>query len=78
MASEFGGTVRGKGRIWDWGQALCVEQYGDDPDTWPNEPTDDDVDRADRWRAGEWPEWAVEALFCYWPSVKVEVTWLPE
>jgi len=69
MAADFGGTVYGKGRVWDWGQALCVEQYGDDPNTWPSEPTNTDVERADRWRfRGEWPLWVAEALFCHWGS----------
>ena len=63
MAAAHGGIVRGHdGRRWDWGQALCVEQYGTIRNSlgylmWPESPSAADVDRAKRWEAGEWPEW---------------------
>lgn len=60
MASTHGGVVCGHGRQWDWGQALCVEQYGLDFAAWPENPTRADVERAMRWEAGEWPEWVAD------------------
>jgi len=69
MAEAHGGTVsvhpdfdasdvvRSFG--YDWGQALCREQYGADPSTWPADPADDDIARARRWENGDWPEWAI-------------------
>jgi hypothetical protein len=60
MAEQNGGTVYGYGHSWDWGQALCVEQYGPDWNLWPQEnPTLADVHRARAWEKGDWPEWAV-------------------
>lgn len=57
MADRHGPLVRGHGRLWDWGQALAVECYGS-PADWPDAPTESDMERARRWEAGEWPEWA--------------------
>lgn len=58
MTAAHGGIVHGRdGRQWDWGQALCVEQYGLDYTAWPESPSGADVHRALRWEAGEWPEW---------------------
>jgi len=45
------------GRWYDWGQALCVEQYGPDPKGWPDFPTTEDVQRAKDWENGKVPEW---------------------
>ena len=45
---------------YDWGQALCREQYGVDNSLWPDEPTDEDVARAKAWEEGDWPKWAVK------------------
>lgn len=47
---------------YDWGQALCREQYGI---MWnymelPECPTQKDVDRAKRWEEGEIPSWVKE------------------
>jgi len=61
MAMQHGGTVyEVDGPSWDWGQALCREQYGPSwsKDGVPADPTDADVARAKRWEDGEWPEWA--------------------
>ncbi len=60
MAAKFGGIVYDTeaGRSWDWGQALCVERYGRDFSHWPESPSSEDIDRAQRWEAGEWPKWA--------------------
>lgn len=58
MAHRYGGIVRGHGRVWDWGQALRVEQEGADPDKWHDgDPSDADVKRASAWESGHWPEW---------------------
>lgn len=58
MTKEFGSVVYGHGRTWDWGQALCVEQYGLDDKAWPDSPSRDDVDKAIAWEEGEdWPKW---------------------
>ena len=63
MSNEWG-TVYGVGVPpygYDWGQALCREQYGPEwgtmPDL-PDSPTEDDVERAKAWEAGDWPDWA--------------------
>ena len=58
MVPRYGGTVYGYGRTWDWGQALCVEQYGLDFAAWPNAPSAADVTRAFQWERGVWPAWA--------------------
>jgi len=56
---EAPGTVRTFG--YDWGQALCREQYGADPSAWPADPTVEDVARARKWEKGDWPEWAIKS-----------------
>lgn len=60
MSVRYGGRVSDNetGRAWDWGQALCREQYGADFGKWPDSPTGADVARAIRWERGEWPAWA--------------------
>jgi len=58
MAREHGPLVSGYGRKWDWGQALCLDRYGLDLDTWPDSPTNEDVQRAIEWERGVWPGWA--------------------
>ncbi|MCJ7638882.1 MAG: hypothetical protein MUO70_03185 [Euryarchaeota archaeon] len=59
MAWRWGGTVYDKdGTSHDWGQALCIEMYGSYVgDNWPDDPSLDDIKRAQRWEAGEWPDW---------------------
>ena len=59
MARKYGATVWDKdGRWWDWGQALCREQYGREwMKTVPDEPTDDDVLRAFQWEKKNIPSW---------------------
>ena len=42
---------------YDWGQALCVEQYGKDNADWPDDPSPEDVEVAKKWEAGEFPSW---------------------
>lgn len=70
MAGRFGGTVveRGTGKTWDWGQALCREQFGPN---WVDElrrrhledADETSVEIARRWEGGEWPAWvAVDAV----------------
>jgi len=45
--------------IYDLGQALARECYGPNWNNSPrDEPTDADMERANRWLAGEWPKWA--------------------
>ena len=60
MAHAYGGTVYERyGKAWDWGQAICREQYGPH---WSalnlQENTDEDVERALAWEQGDWPKWA--------------------
>ena len=72
MARKHGGIVRDKnGKLWDWGQALCREMHGED---WTNDPDfiafsaipeeqpvpDEVLKRARAWKAGEWPDWAIQ------------------
>ena len=63
MARAYGGTVyeRSNGKAWDWGQAICREQYGPN---WSSlgldSPTGEDVERALEWELGDWPKWAVD------------------
>jgi hypothetical protein len=60
MALTYGGIVKGEdGKTYDWGQALCREQYGDDPKDWPDIPSYLDLLRAKKWEGGEWPEWVL-------------------
>ena len=63
MNEKHGNTVYSiSGELFDWGQALCREQFGED---WQNYmisnnilmPTQEDLDRAIRWEEGEVPEW---------------------
>jgi len=60
MTKKHGAVVYEKERYiwWDWGQALCREQYGED---WnaavPANPTFEDVVRASAWEKGDFPEW---------------------
>ena len=67
MAEKWGGVVystMGAGeavRRYDWGQALCHEQYGpewSDSSDLAASPTTSDVERAEAWEAGDWPDWA--------------------
>ena len=60
MTRRHGRVVYEKGRHnwWDWGQALCREQYGKDwNDIVPDEPTDEDRRRAWDWESGDVPDW---------------------
>ena len=60
MATKYGGSVYEKDRHypWDWGQALCREQYGEDWNNLvPNDPSTEDALRASLWEKGEWPVW---------------------
>ena len=71
MSKKYGATCYGKRNVdpyygYDWGQALCVEQYGKDNSNWPDEPSKADMERADRWENGEWPDWANQ------PSIEEE------
>jgi len=63
MAMKYGGTVYEKnGKRWDWGQAICREQYGPN---WshlpegelPETPTNDDIVRMVEWEEGDIPDW---------------------
>ncbi len=61
MTARFGPSVfdHDLGRQWDWGQALCREQYGPGWTTLaPTEPTLESVRIAADWEAGRWPTWA--------------------
>lgn len=51
------------GNQYDWGQALARERYGPDWKTidYPEDPDEDDVLNAIRWRDGKWPEWIAAA-----------------
>jgi hypothetical protein len=60
MTRKYGGAVyeKKRGTWWDWGQALCREQYGEDwNDIVPPDPTIDDVIRASAWEKGDFPDW---------------------
>ena len=60
MTRKHGGVVyeKERGMWWDWGQALCREQYGEDwNDIVPPDPTIDDVGRASDWEKGDFPDW---------------------
>ena len=57
MAAYWGPQLSGHGRSWDWGQALCVHQYGLDSNTWPDDPSDVDIQVAALWEEGDWPAW---------------------
>lgn len=60
MTVKHGGKVYEKDRHqwWDWGQALCREQYGKDwNNLTPDEPTDEDRQRAWSWEGGDIPDW---------------------
>lgn len=64
MGRRYDGIVYEKnGKTWDWGQALCRECYGPD---WSNiigeSPTQDDIERARRWEAGDIPKWVDKRL----------------
>jgi len=63
MTEKFGPTVHSKsGERFDWGQALCREQFGIN---WMQDmqtmniymPTKKDLDRAIEWENGDVPEW---------------------
>lgn len=59
MNQKYGAVVYEKGNgWWDWGQALCRECYGKD---WikivPENPTWDDIRRAQEWEQGKIPNW---------------------
>ena len=63
MRTKNGPIVRAKdGEEFDWGQALCREQFGVE---WKKymcihdiaAPTKNDLDRAIRWEKGEIPDW---------------------
>jgi len=67
MSAAYGGVVYiaegygEPGESWvgyDWGQALCREMYGPRYADWPDEPETLDIERAQQWEAGDWPEWA--------------------
>lgn len=62
MAHRWGGTVFDRTdatKKYDWGQALCREQYGPGwNDVVGEDPTPEDVERAKVWEEGDWPEWA--------------------
>ena len=59
MMERYGPFVWGKdGRWYDWGQALARERYGENwMETVPDAPSWEDVERAKRWEAGEFPDW---------------------
>lgn len=60
MQKKHGSVVYEKNRYqwWDWGQALCREQYGENwNDVVPSDPTWDDVRRAKEWENGDIPKW---------------------
>lgn len=60
MASKYGGSVYERNRYypWDWGQALARECYGENWNSVvPDNPTRDDVSRAQLWENGDWPSW---------------------
>jgi hypothetical protein len=63
MTEKHGPTVRCKtGKTYDWGQALCREQFGE---LWRNYmlfnnisiPTRKDLERAIEWEEGNIPDW---------------------
>ena len=57
MGNKYGHVVFGKGKRLDWGQALCIEMYGDNPMDWPDIPEVADITEAAKWEVGEFPEW---------------------
>jgi len=60
MSKKHGGIVFDKnGKIWDWGQALCRECYGENwiNERLPESPTIESVKRAQQWEAGDIPSW---------------------
>jgi len=63
MTKLYGETITDKsGKTYDWGQALCREQFGID---WENYmrtrniaiPTKSDLERALAWEQGDIPDW---------------------
>ena len=60
MTKKHGSVVyeRDRHQWWDWGQALCREQYGKE---WNKlnlvDVTNDDILRAQTWENGEIPDW---------------------
>jgi len=49
-------TVRVWNNITDWVTALYIVRYGENEAYWPEQLSDDDVRRAERWLAGELPQ----------------------
>jgi len=63
----------GHGDNLDWRVALCAEVYGKDQ-KWPAIPTERELERAEAWRNGDWPEWLVP-----WQDYrKLHYEWKPE
>jgi len=63
MTTRYGCTVYGPaGQRYDWGQALAREVHGENPKRWPDNPIEEDISRAIRWEAGEWPGWVNREL----------------
>lgn len=61
MSTIHGGTVidRESGVTYDWGQAICRETLGVNWDELVGEsPSEEDVERAKTWEAGDVPAWA--------------------
>jgi len=57
MQKKYGCTVHGHGKRWDWGQAMCIEQYGLDSSLWPDSPSAEDVELCKAWLDGDLPDW---------------------
>ena len=59
MTMKFGGCVYDQsGKVYDWGQALARECYGEDWEKMvPEEPTRQDINRAREWELDQIPTW---------------------
>lgn len=47
MQKQYGNAPYGR----DWGQALCIKMYGDNPKDWPDSPAYEDTVCAQMWEA---------------------------
>jgi len=62
MSKKYGHTVQAVGKkipICDWGQALCVEVYGENTKEWPDEPSTENVIEAAKWESDGPPKWII-------------------